>query len=149
MSVSRPRYYQKKQRKGRSKFKQGIYFPINEDKYLEPIDKTMSKVTGGATYRSSWELKFYKWCDNNPKVKFWGTEVLPIKYLSPKDNQIHRYYPDVFIKFHDETKVIVEIKPKSQVNNPINLAKFAAAEEYAKSSGSTFVVMTEKELGIK
>ena len=35
------------------------------------------------TYRSSWELKFMKWCDFSPSVLEWGSETAIIPYKSP------------------------------------------------------------------
>jgi hypothetical protein len=98
------------------------------------------------TYRSSWEREFYKYCESSDKVKRWSTEYLAIPYVSPKDNQVHRYFPDVFLETSNGDKYIIEIKPNNQTNNPINLAKFQAAKEYASKYGYTFLVFTEKEL---
>ena len=41
-------------------------------------------------FRSSYELKFMKWCDFTPSVVAWGSEEVVIPYLSPVDNHIHR-----------------------------------------------------------
>ncbi len=153
MAIPRYRYHQKKQRRktsplGSKKFKQGYYTPQNPEKYKQPLDSTMN--SGNLPfYRSSWELKFYEWCDMSSKVEMWGVEVLHIKYLSPKDNRMHRYFPDVFVKFIDGRRIIIEIKPLSQIKTPINLAKFESARQYCDLAGIEFMVMTEKDLGIK
>ena len=91
----------------------------------------------------------YKWCDLNEDIEFWGTESVAIPYISPKDNKPHRYFPDIFIKFKDGRKIIVEIKPKSQNNMPVNQAKWESAKIFAKQIGAEFIVMNEKHLGIK
>ena len=41
-------------------------------------------------YRSSWELKFMKWCDTNISVLEWGSETMVIPYKSPVDSKVHR-----------------------------------------------------------
>ena len=145
--MKRPRFYNKKRRYQRKKgrFKQGFFKPINEEKYIKPFDKTMNKIQY-PEYRSSWELAFYKYLDNSKEVEYWSTEYLAIHYLSPKDNQYHRYYPDIFLKTKTGDKYIIEIKPHNQVNNPINKSKFKAAEAYASTHGFIFKVFTEKEL---
>jgi len=145
--ISRPRYNNKRKRKQTSKFKQGFYTPKNPDKFKESNNIMNSGTL--PQYRSSWELKMYKWCDLNDDIEFWGTESIAIPYISPKDNKPHRYFPDIFIKFKDGRKVIIEIKPKSENNNPVNLAKWEAADLYAKQIGAEFIVMNEKHLGIK
>ena len=145
MSISRPRYYQKKQRRKGSKFKRGFYVPINEDKYRKPVDKLMNSQEF-PEYRSSWELAFMKYMDHSDQIEYWGTEAFAIKYISPKDNQIHRYYVDFVFMTKNKEKHLVEIKPYNQKKDPINIAKWEAAEMYCKQIGATFSVVTEKEL---
>jgi len=145
--IPRPRYSKKKKRTGRtgSRFKRGFYTPVNEEKYIQPIDKTMNSKSL-PEYRSSWEEVFMKYCDQSPKVKTWGTEPFPIKYISPKDNKIHRYYIDFVLLMEDGSKHLIEIKPKNQCQMPVNLAKWEAATDYCKQIGATFSVVTEVEL---
>jgi len=101
-------------------------------------------------YRSSWELKLYKFLDGNPDVEWWSTEPFAIPYISPKDNKPHRYFPDALVKFVDGRKFLIEVKPKSQIYDPIVQAKAYAAVEYCKQQGDDlkFIFMTEKELGV-
>ena len=142
--MNRNRYNKKKKRRG-GKFQRGFYQMINESKYRQPTDRTMNAQLL-PEYRSSWEKVFYRWCDLSESVEYWGAEAFPIKYVSPKDNQIHRYFPDVMMKMISGEIILVEIKPKSQCNQPINLAKWAAAKEYCSKIGATFIVVTEVEL---
>lgn len=128
-------------------------------------------------YRSSWELKFMRWCDRHPHVLEWGSEEIIVPYESPVDKKMHRYFPDFVIKKINRDKtvstVMVEIKPKAQTTPPdpskattdkgkksrrylnevmtygVNQAKWQAAEEYCSQKGWHFVVMTEDHLGIK
>ena len=68
----------------------GKYRPKNPKKYIG--DKT--KIF----YRSLWERKFMVYCDTNTSVIEWGSEEIIIPYISPRDKQIHRYFPDFYIK---------------------------------------------------
>ena len=143
--------------------------------------KNPKKYKGDPTniiYRSGWELKFFKWCDEHPDVVWWQSEELIVPYRSPIDNHIHRYFPDVIVNRKDRDgnvkTIMVEIKPYKQTLPPdprkknatptgrvsrrflnevktwgVNDAKWKAAREYCAKRGWEFVIMTEKELGIK
>ncbi len=143
------------------KYKQGIYRPIHPEKL---IGKAY------AIYRSSYELKFCKWCDLRDNVVKWGSESIAIPYQSPIDGRVHRYYIDnvVLIKEGDKIgKYLIEIKPKSQTIQPTqsgnkkpstilyeqvtfatNMAKWNAAKSFCESKGYKFQILTEVELGI-
>ena len=121
-------------------------------------------------YRSLWELKFMKYCDNNQNILEWGSEEFWLPYRSPLDNKVHRYFPDFYIKVRENNgmvkKYVIEIKPKKQCIEPKpqkkktrtyiyevreyakNQAKWKAAEEYCLDRGLQFKVLTENELGI-
>jgi hypothetical protein len=143
--MKRVRYNNKKKRTG-SRFKQGYYQPVNPEKFRQ--SSNMMNTGPFPFYRSSWELKMYRWCDQNENIEFWGTESVHIPYFDPVKQKMRRYFPDVFIKFNDGRKVIIEIKPASQNNNPTNQAKWEQAQKYAKQIGGEFVVMNEKQLGV-
>jgi len=141
----------------------GYFKPKNPSKYLG--DPT------GIIYRSLWELKFMQYLDSHPNIVNWASEEFCIPYISPIDNKIHRYFPDFYVKKMTKEgnleTMVVEIKPKSQSVAPepkntrtrkyirevmtwgVNSAKWKAAEEYCKDRKWKFVVLTEKELGIK
>ena len=87
-----------------------------------------------------------KYCDLSENILSWGTEPFAIYYLSPKDNQTHRYYVDFVFVTKSGDKHLVEIKPASQRKDPVNLAKWEAAEHYCKQINATFSVITENEL---
>ena len=121
--------------------------------------------------RSSWERKFCQWCDRKDNVISWACEEISIPYVSPKDNRIHRYYPDFLIKVKEYNNKIqtyvVEVKPKKQTLPPkprkritksyiyecttyaVNQAKWKAANEFCKDNRINFKIVTEDELGIK
>ena len=158
MAIARPRYNNKRKRrikKTGSKFHQGVYVPIHEmtdqglryKKYQPPRDTLMNSNSEGMTYRSSWEKVFAQWLDHNDDVLMWSSEPFPIPYISPKDNQVHRYYIDFIFTTRSE-KFLIEIKPKSQTTDKhlINQAKWDSARQYCKKIGATFLIITEKEL---
>ena len=118
--------------------------------------------------RSSWERRFCNYCDINENIIEWGSEEFFIPYISPKDNRVHRYYPDFIIKVKESTgqvkTYVIEVKPKKQTAPPAkpkrqtkgylreafeyarNQAKWKAAREYCADRMWEFKVITEKEL---
>jgi len=144
----------------RKKWRQGIFTPKNQEKFIGTR----------ATYRSGLELKFFRFCDQNPNVIKWGSENIIVPYRSPLDNRLHRYYVDNYIAIREGkeiTKYLVEIKPSKQTKPPqtkyrkkqhliyeqkqyiTNQAKWKAAKQYCKKRGYTFIILTEKELIFK
>ena len=142
-------------------YKQGIYTPVNRKKYI-----------GRRTpeYRSSWELKFFQWCDKNPNVLEWSSESIIVPYKSPVDSRYHRYYVDNAIALQEGNQIIkylVEIKPYKQTQPPVqskrkkkstliyeyrtyavNQAKWKAADLFAQKKNMKFIILTENELNI-
>jgi hypothetical protein len=137
------------------------YYPQNPHKYIGDISAIIM--------RSSWEKKFAHWCDLNPSVLKWGSEIKAIPYFSTVDKRVRRYFPDfwVLLKMKDDTeqRMILEIKPMSQTMRPrqgrnrdaflvemktwiVNQDKWKAASEWANKMGFSFRVITEKDLGI-
>lgn len=133
----------------------GRFIPKNPAKYV-------GRSVNNILYRSSWEAAFMKWLDTNDAVLRWGSEELAIPYVSPLDNRVHRYWPDMVIMYKDITgnirKEIIEIKPyKETVETPrmsvrdaqalmVNRAKWKYAAEFASQQGATFRVLTERVL---
>jgi hypothetical protein len=140
----------------RSRYKQG-YFPINE--CLKYIGK------GPIIYRSSWEYKFCKYCENNPRIVNWSSEPFVIKYFSPIDEKYHKYHPDFYMKLDDGSQYVIEVKPMKDITKPgiprkktakkiasykralityqTNLAKFEFAKRWCVSKGMVFKIITE------
>ena len=133
-----------------------------------------SKYQGNTKHiicRSSWERKFCLWCDMNNSIISWASEEFSIPYVSPKDNRVHKYYPDYLIKVKEKNDMIktyvVEVKPYKQTRPPktpmrktksyltecvtyaVNQAKWKAAKEFCEDHRIEFKVVTEKELGIR
>jgi hypothetical protein len=147
MAVSRSRYNQKKKRRSRKngKFQRGYFKPLNEEKYKAPQD-TLMNSSEWPEYRSSWELAFMRYLDTSDTIKWWASEAFKVMYISPKDGQPHRYYPDFMFVTETGEKHIIEIKPNKQKKDLVNLAKWEAAERYSKQINATFSVITEIEL---
>ena len=119
-------------------------------------------------YRSSWELRVMKWLDEHPSIVWWASEELPIPYVSPVDNKVHRYFPDFVAKVkqaNKETTMVLEVKPYKQTQKPtqkrqtkrflqevvtyaVNQEKWRAADLFCKEHGWQFKILTEKELGL-
>jgi hypothetical protein len=140
-----------------SKYRQGVFVPVNKEKFLGLK----------AIYRSGLELKFMRFCDNNPNVIKWGSENVVIPYISPLDGRAHRYFVDNFVVIKEDNcvkKYLIEIKPSKQTLPPTtkykkkehlvyeqtmylkNQAKWQAATEFCKKKGLEFLILTEKHL---
>lgn len=141
----------------------------NKGKFTPKNPKKYKGDSSNIIYRSSWEVRVMKYLDEHPNVIWWGSEELPIPYLSPMDKRVHRYFPDFIVKMRksDDSVMtyIIEVKPEKQTQPPkqkrktrtylqeaityeINLAKWEAAREFCKDHGWKFQILTEKELGL-
>jgi hypothetical protein len=109
-----------------------------------------------------------KWLDEHPSIVWWASEELPIPYVSPVDNKVHRYFPDFVAKVKQadkETTMVLEVKPYKQTQKPtqkrqtkrflqevvtyaVNQEKWRAADLFCKEHGWQFKLLTEKELGL-
>jgi len=136
------------------KFSQGVYKIINSEKYIgnkSPI------------YRSSWELMFMRFCDNNPSIQEWASEPMRIPYRDPLTGKGTVYVPDFLIKYVDKnTKAhveMIEIKPANQMiqekvgKNSYNqaqyiknLAKWQAAKIFCQQRGIHFRILNEQDI---
>ena len=147
----------------------GWYKILNNDKFIKPIDEHMQSYKNGHIYyRSSLELKAFRYADFNKHIVKFSIEPYAIKYLKPSDGKIHRYYIDLFLVFSTGDKFMVEIKPKSETIEPkkpkskttksllryqqamltfvINQAKWQAARVFAEANDMRFVVLTDEDL---
>ena len=130
----------------------GKFRPQNRDKYKGNASNIQ--------YRSGWELNFMKYLDRQPEVVRWSSEEIIIPYKSPIDGKWHRYFPDFWVKTSNG-ETLIEIKPKRQTlppkENPkhrrrylkevktwgINSAKFAAAEQFCRTKGWEWRIITD------
>jgi hypothetical protein len=141
---------------------QGRYRVRNPEKYVGNVKDVV--------FRSLWERKFMIWCDTNPSVLKWGSEIYPIQYYSKVDGKVRKYFIDFFVQIKKADGSIqnlaIEIKPFSQTQPPvrgkkkektyiqecltyqINQDKWAAAREWAKKNGFEFIILTEYDLGL-
>jgi len=148
-----------KRKKRYEPYKQGLYNPVNKEKY---IGKSHPR------YLSSWELKFFRWCDINTNVIKWGSESVIIPYTSPLDGRVHRYMVDNVVHIKEGNnlkKYLIEIKPYKQTQKPTpskrkkkstilyenvtyikNISKWKAAKKWCKQYNHEFLILTEREL---
>lgn len=144
------------------KYYQGKFNPSHPEKYMgDPTN---------IIYRSSWEFRFMRWCDNSSNVIKYSSEETIIPYRCPTDGKLHRYFVDFRIQIknrNNELKTyLVEVKPSIQTMVPKypgkktkryisesltfmkNTAKWEAARNYCNDRNWEFVIITEKELGL-
>jgi len=91
-------------------------------------------------YRSGLERRSYLALDAIPEVVNIETEPFMIEY----DYHGYRlnYVPDIIIKMHNGNIWLFEVKPQSQVNEPKNQAKFAAANIFCEKRNMQFGLIT-------
>jgi hypothetical protein len=110
---------------------QGYYKVQNKQKYVG--DPSL------VVYRSSWEMKFCRWCDYSPSILRWSSEPLSIPYYdrisnleknkkerldnnNPRNWKIRNYHTDFWCEVQkgDEIeKWFVEIKPEYELRKPV------------------------------
>jgi hypothetical protein len=147
------------------RYHQGRYRIQNVHKYIgNPVD---------IVYRSSWELKFMLYCDLNPGVKKWGSEIFRIPYVDSQGHS-HVYIPDFYLETENKdnplyvNKFVVEVKPKAEIQEPVipknisekkfkaleyamtqwqkNKYKWVYAKEWCKGRDMVFWLVTEDHL---
>lgn len=107
--------------------------------------------------------------DKHTDVLEWNSEEVIVKYRSPIDGRIHRYFIDMYAKIKNKdgsiTKLLIEVKPKKQTIPParkqgkptrryimevktwgVNSAKWEAATAYANAHDMKFIIMTEEDI---
>ena len=136
------------------KYANGLYQVLNPDKYVG------KKIPH---FRSSWEHSFMRFCDNNPAVEQWASESVKIPYRDPLTGKATVYVPDFLIVYldrnHKKHAELIEIKPANQTikervgKNSYNqaqyvknMAKWEAANAWAKQRGIKFRVINEQDL---
>lgn len=136
-----------------AKYAQGKYQIKNPEKYL---GKRLP------TYRSSWEYSFCSFCDNNPAVLEWTSEGMKIPYKNPVSGKNTIYVPDFVIVYMDKNErkhtEMIEIKPSKETTMEtaksmrdkymvaINMAKWAAADNWCRANNIRFRVVTEYDI---
>ncbi len=122
-------------------------------------------------YRSLWERSCMRYFDDNPNVLKWSSEEVIVPYKSPLDGRYHRYFPDFLIRIKNKQgqleTIMIEVKPFKETKEPkpqkrltkkylyevrtwgVNKSKWEAAIEFCKDRKWKFIIITEKELGLK
>lgn len=137
----------------------GKFAPINPKKYMGNPKNII--------YRSWWEFCYFRQLDSDKNVVRWASEEFCIRYVSPIDNKIHRYFPDVYYETAKGEKYLIEIKPLSQSVPPkidkkknrrkllseiktyeVNQSKWKAAKAWCDERNISFKVLTEKQLNL-
>ena len=136
------------------RFAKDTYKVKNPEKYLG---------NRAPVYRSSWELTFMMFCDNNPSIQQWASEAVKIPYRDPLTGKQTVYVPDFLITYVDKNMKqhgeLIEIKPAKQSirervgKNPYdqaqyvkNMAKWEAATVWARNHGLKFRVLNEHDI---
>lgn len=136
------------------RFSKDFYKVKNPEKYLG---------TKPPLYRSSWELVFMKFCDNNPSIQEWASEPIKIPYRDPLTGKHTVYVPDFLISYIDKNQKkhveLIEIKPAKQTliervgKNAYdqaqyikNMAKWQAANAWCKNNNIKFRVINEGDI---
>ena len=135
------------------KFAQGKFGLKNPEKYIG--NRT-------PTYRSSWEWAVMQMFDNNQNIEKWGSEVVKIPYRDPLTGKYTIYVPDFLIVYVDANQKqhteVVEVKPSTEttmesarsyrdkLSVAINMAKWAAADSWARANNMRFRVITEYDI---
>jgi hypothetical protein len=136
-----------------AKYANGKYTIKNPEKYIGKR---------APTYRSSWEFTFCAFCDNNPAVVNWASEAIQIPYRNPVSGKQTVYVPDFIIVYVDAKQKkhteLIEIKPSKEATMEsaksyrdklmvaINMAKWAAADSWARANNMRFRVVTEFDI---
>lgn len=145
-----------------SKWVQNFYRPVRPEKYVGDLKKIV--------YRSSWERRFFQFCDSSANVLKWSSEPFFIPYWDSSSEKMRRYYPDAYVEILESCgkirKLVIEIKPYKQTIEPVrrkkstktylnecltyakNQSKWKYAREFCDKHEFEFVILTEKNLGL-
>lgn len=146
--------------KRKPKWHQAAYKVKNTDKYAGTI------IEGKQPFaRSSWELTFMSFCDNNPNVISWASEPLKIPYYHPIKRKQSVYVPDFLICYKDRNgnkkMEMIEIKPmgqavltekssdKEKADIIVNNAKWKEAIKFCRMRDIEFRILTKEDIYLK
>lgn len=149
------------------KWKKGRFDVSNSKKYVV-------SESGECVYRSSYEWRFMRWCEDNPNVIKWSSEPFSIKYQDLGDlGKVRNYWIDFVVEMENGDKLWIEVKPLSDVNGvnrfkklyesyerpydkvmvakqfpreAKNYSKWVHAMAKAQEHGAKFQIITEKFL---
>ena len=113
-------------------YKTGEYFSVKTNKSLY--------------YASSYEHMAFEKLENDNDVFSYNRAKIAIKYVRPDDHRFHRYVPDILAEMKDGSKMLIEIKPTSMLEDEIIKAKIVAAQLYCDKKNYRYAVWSEKDL---
>lgn len=99
------------------RFHQGYYKPKYPEKYIGKVQPI---------YRSGIELKFFKFCDDNPNVLKWSSENIVIPYYDEVTKKNRKYYIDNFVEIKEGNttkKYLIELKDIKETRKPDTKSK--------------------------
>jgi hypothetical protein len=101
------------------------------------------------TFRSSLEYIYFRKLESDPSVVGYISEPF-FTYYEDVDGIIKRYFPDLFILKMDGSILVIEIKPKSMVDDPTVQLKASSAREYLlkefPGQNVKYKFLTEKDI---
>lgn len=114
------------------KYLHGIYHSYQNDKDIY--------------YASSYELKALNIFETDSEVINYDRCKDSIDYISPDDNNHHKYLPDFYVQYKNGDVKVIEVKSEWQTHEPKTIAKIEAAHSYYDDKNIDYEVWTEKEL---
>lgn len=106
-----------------------------------------SKCDRPIKYKSNWEKIVCEYLDWNPEVSSYEYESVVIPYITNKrSNRIRKYFPDLLVKFTNNTTKMIEVKPLRKTTNALVMKKAEAARIWCEKRGMTYEFWTENEI---
>lgn len=69
-----------------------------------------------------------------------------VPYIDPESNRLRKYYPDFLVEMEDGRYLILEVKGDHMVDDPVVIAKKAAAEEIAVESSMKYEMLKGSDI---
>lgn len=113
-------------------YKTGKYFSTKTNKCLY--------------YASSYEKQAFEKLERDENILSYDRATVAIKYVRPDDHRFHRYVPDILVEMKDGSRMLIEIKPTSMLEDEIIKAKIVAAQLYCNKKNYKYAVWSEKDL---
>lgn len=92
-------------------------------------------------HRSSYELQAFKILEQMDVVDKYMYEPFAINYQI--DGKTYIYHPDLLVIYKNGDKQIIEIKPKGELDDIVNIKKFEGANKFCLDKNLSFNVWTE------
>ena len=99
---------------GNSRYRQGVFKAKNPSKCMNLVVKNAKGelIYGPPKFRSSYELRFMTWADENEMVLIWGVEVCIVDYTSriaimEGKNPSRKYYVDFYVEIINSVYFII------------------------------------------